>query len=121
MSKSHRLAYTSLTLTSLFLACNHVIGRFAYTHIPPIGLSFWRCFLAGLILLPVIFYKKKTLKQIFQNNRITFLFLGILMIGPSTLVLVALNFSMAINVSIINSTQPILTIIFLRLFKKNYT
>ena len=44
--------------------------------------------------------------------------LGTLIVGATTLILVALNSSSAINISIINSFQPVLTIIFTRLFLK---
>jgi drug/metabolite transporter (DMT)-like permease len=44
--------------------------------------------------------------------------LGFFMIGSTTLVLVALNMTSAINVSLINAVQPTLTVLFGRLFFK---
>jgi drug/metabolite transporter (DMT)-like permease len=118
MNKPHQLAYLLLTLMAFFLACNHIIGRFVHTEIPPIGLSFWRWLFAGFLLFPFIVYKKRSLRSIFQNNIKNLLLLGTLIVGATTLILVALNSSSAINISIINTFQPVLTIIFARLFLK---
>lgn len=118
MNKSHQFAYLLLTLMAFFLACNHIIGRFVHTEIPPIGLSFWRWFFAAVILLPFIFHRKRSVHHIFVHNTGKLLLLGTLIVGATTLILVALNSSSAINISIINSFQPVLTIIFTWFFLK---
>lgn len=118
MNKSHRFAYFLLALMAFFLACNHIIGRSVHTEIPPIGLSFWRWLLAAIILLPFILRDKRTLQHIFTKNTGKLLILGTLIVGATTLILIALNSSSAINISIINSFQPVLTIIFARIFLK---
>jgi drug/metabolite transporter (DMT)-like permease len=119
MNKPYQLAYLLLTLMAFFLACNHIIGRFVHTEIPPIGLSFWRWMFAALVLLPFVIRRKHALQNIFQHNISNLLLLGILIVGATTLILIALNSSSAINISIINTIQPILTIIFSRLFLKH--
>jgi drug/metabolite transporter (DMT)-like permease len=118
MNKTHQLAYLLLTLMAFFLACNHIVGRFVHTEIPPIGLSFWRWFFAAVILFPFIIRGKRTFHHIFVHNMGKLLLLGTLIVGATTLILVALNTSTAINISIINSSQPVLTIIFTRFFLK---
>ena len=118
MNKSHQLAYFLLSLMAFFLACNHIVGRFVHTEIPPIGLSFWRWFFAAVILFPFIIRGKRTVHQLFVHNTGKLLLLGTLIVGATTLILVALNSSSAINISIINSFQPVLTIIFTRFFLK---
>ena len=118
MNKSHQLAYFLLTLMAFFLACNHIIGRFVHAEIPPIGLSFWRWLVAAVILFPFIIRGKRTVHQLFVHNTGKLLLLGTLIVGATTLILVALNSSSAINISIINSFQPVLTIIFTRFFLK---
>ncbi len=118
MNKTHQLAYFLLTLMAFFLACNHIVGRFVHTEIPPIGLSFWRWFFAAVILFPFVIRGKRTVHQLFVHNAGKLMLLGTLIVGATTLILVALNSSSAINISIINSFQPVLTIIFTRLFLK---
>lgn len=119
MNKPHQLAYLLLTLMAFFLACNHIIGRSVHTEIPPIGLSFWRWIFAAIVLLPFVIRRKHALHHIFQHNVGELLLLGSLIVGATTLILVALNSSSAINVSIINTIQPILTIVFAGLFLKH--
>ncbi len=118
MNKAHQFAYFLLTLMAFFLACNHIIGRSVHAEIPPIGLSFWRWLFAAVILFPFILHKKLSFYRILLHNMGSFLLLGILIVGSTTLILVALNSSSAINISIINSFQPVLTIIFTRFFLK---
>ena len=118
MNKTHQLAYFLLTLMAFFLACNHIVGRFVHTEIPPIGLSFWRWLFAAVVLLPFIIRRKGAFHRLLLHNMGSFLLLGILIVGATTLILVALNSSSAINISIINSFQPVLTIIFTRFFLK---
>lgn len=118
MNKTHQHAYFLLALMAFFLACNHIIGRLVHTEIPPIGLSFWRWFIAAVVLFPFVIRRKQVFQRIFQHNIYVLLLLGTLIIGATTLILVALNSSSAINISIINTFQPILTIIFTRLFLK---
>jgi drug/metabolite transporter (DMT)-like permease len=118
MNKTHQLAYFLLTLMAFFLACNHIIGRSVHDEIPPIGLSFWRWLFAAVILLPFILRRKRAFHRIFLHNMSALLLLGTLIIGATTLILVALNSSSAINISIINTFQPVLTIIFTRIFLK---
>jgi len=43
-----------LSLSALFWAGNFVVGRWAHATMPPLGLTFWRWFIAGLILLPFV-------------------------------------------------------------------
>lgn len=50
----HLSPYLLLTLTTLFWSGNFVLARYLRLDIPPIGLSFWRWALAGLILLPFV-------------------------------------------------------------------
>ena len=46
--------YLLLVLTTLFWSGNFVLARLVRLDVPPIGLSFWRWALAGLLLLPFV-------------------------------------------------------------------
>lgn len=118
MNKPHKLAYLLLTLMAFFLACNHIVGRSVHTEIPPIGLSFWRWMFAAILLLPFVLRKPDAISRIFTNNLPSLFLLGTLIVGATTLVLVGLNLTTAINISIINTVQPILTFVFSWLFLK---
>jgi drug/metabolite transporter (DMT)-like permease len=108
-------AYAALTLTAFFLACNHIIGRAVHTEIPPVGLSFWRWVVGALILFPFVVGSGKSLRSILGHWPV-FMLLGCFMIGSTTLVLLSLTMTSAINVSLINALQPTLTVLFAGIF-----
>ncbi len=110
------LASGMLTLTAFFLATNHVIGRSVQGEIPPLGLSFWRWCIGALILAPFVLPGIKSKLPIYRQHLPTLSLLGVLMIGSTSIVLVALNFTTAINVSLINAVQPTLTVLLAVLF-----
>ena len=105
-------AYALLTLTAFFLACNHIIGRAVHELVPPIGLSFWRWVTGALILLPFSIGTVWRHWPLVRQNLWPFALLGAFMVGGTTLVLVALSQTFAINVTLINAVQPTLTVFF---------
>ena len=109
---SPAVAYSALTLTAFFLAGNHIIGRAVHGQIPPIGLSFWRWVLGVLILLPFALPGLKRHGETLRRHAGTIALLGGFMVGGTTLVLIALTQTFAINVSLINAVQPTLTVFF---------
>lgn len=115
---SAAFAYLILTLTTFFFAANHVIGRGIRDDIPPVGLSFWRWFLGGMLLLPFVWRGLHASVPVMRTHLLPLSMLGCLMIGSTTLMLVALNFTSAINAALINATQPVLTVLLAWLFLK---
>lgn len=109
-------AYAALTLTAFLLACNHIIGRAVHGEVPPVGLSFWRWMVGILVLLPFIVRHGSERWPIYRRHWPAFALLGFFMIGSTTLVMVALSMTSAINVSLINAVQPTLTVLFAWLF-----
>lgn len=116
--RSPSTAYLFLTLMALFLAVNHVIGRSVQGEIPPVGLSFWRWVMGALILAPFVSGRAQVLSRVFGRHAGVMLLLGVMLVGSTTLILVALNYTMAINVSVINAIQPGLTVLFAWIFLK---
>ena len=113
-------AYALLALTAFFLACNHVIGRAVHLQIPPVGLSFWRWVTGALILLPFVLPGLRMRWPAYRQHWRNFTLLGVLMVGSTTLVLIALTKTFAINVSLINAVQPTLTVLFAWLFLQEH-
>jgi drug/metabolite transporter (DMT)-like permease len=114
--RTNSFAYLVLTLAMLCLAGNHVIGRGVHTEVPPVGLAFWRWLVAALILLPFVWTGLKASRATVRAHLGPLSLLGCLMIGSTTLMLVALNFTTAVNAALINGTQPTLTVAFSWLF-----
>lgn len=111
-----RLAYLLLTVCMLFLATNHIVGRWVHATVPPVGLSFWRWFTAAVILLPLVFPRLRASRDAYRGGIGELLMLGALIVGSTTVILIALNLTTAINVSLINATQPTITVLFSWLF-----
>lgn len=111
-----RVAYLILTVSVFFLALNHIIGRSVHEVVPPLGLTFWRWFLAAVILVPVVLVDARATLAIYRTHWRSFLLLGGFIVGATSLIMVALNFTSATNVALINATQPTLTVLFSWLF-----
>ncbi|HND15126.1 MAG TPA: DMT family transporter, partial [Pseudomonadales bacterium] len=110
-----RQAYLLLGVSTFFLALNHVIGRGVHEHVPPIGLSFWRWVVAALVLLPVVLIGWRETLGVYRAEWRAFVLTGALVVGATTLIMVALNFTSATNTALINATQPVLTVLLSRL------
>lgn len=112
------LVYMILILVMFFSAGNIVIGRGIHTDVPPVGLSFWRWFVGGLLLLPFVWRGLFTSATIIRSHMPALSLLGCLIVGSSTLILIALNFTTAINVSLVVALQSIITVLFAWVFLK---
>ena len=119
MRSTDSRAYLFLTLTALFLAGNHVIGRSVHGEIPPVGLSFWRWAAGLLLLLTLVRPRFRQVLPLYRSYSRSFTVLGVTMIGSTTLVLIALNLTSAVNVSLLNAIQPTLTVLFACVFLKD--
>ena len=104
-------AYGLIAATVLTWAIGVVIARAVHQEIPPIGLSFWRWIMATLILLPFVWGSLRKDTQLVIKNLRYFWVQGIFMTGGGMLLFVAVNFTTAINVALVNATQPILTVL----------
>ncbi|MDJ0927191.1 MAG: DMT family transporter, partial [Gammaproteobacteria bacterium] len=104
-------AYIALTATMLCLALNHVVSRAVHETVPPVGLSFWRWVLASLLMLPFIWRNLPATMPIFKRDWKLFTILGALMVGCTTLFVVTLQFTQAINISLVGSLQPAITVL----------
>ena len=104
-------AYGLIAATVLTWAIGVVIARAVHQEIPPIGLSFCRWITATLILLPFVWGSLRKDTQLVIKNLRYFWVQGIFMTGGGMFLFVAVNFTTAINVALVNATQPILTVL----------
>jgi len=111
-------AYWMLSATAFFLACNHVIGRSIEGMIPPVGLSFWRWAVGAIILLPFVIIRLRGSWLYYLQSPGVLVALSAMMVGSTTLVLVALNYTTAVNTSLINALQPTMTAFLAMIFLK---
>lgn len=104
-------AYAFVTAATFLWAISIVLGRAVHEDIPPIGLSFWRWIVAALILLPLVWRDLRRKWPIIAAHGNLIILLGVLQVGSSTILYVAVNFTTAINAALISAAQPALTII----------
>lgn len=98
-----------LSATMFCYAANHVIGRAVHADLPPLGLSFWRWVCGALILLPFVITRLPVLLPRYREHWKILSWLGFLIVGSTTLILLGLNFTTATNTALINASQPTIT------------
>ena len=107
MSKKY-LAYSFLTLATLFWSGNFIVGKFATLfEIPPMSLNVLRWISAWIILIPF------TYKEILQNlayikkNILIIGFMGVMTISTfNSVVYYALNYTQVINAVLVLAAIP---------------
>lgn len=104
--------YLLLVLAASFWGGNFNVARAFNLEIPPMGLSFWRWVVAGLILLPFVWRPMRQQWPAFKQNFPLVLALGILGVsGFNTLVYSGLQTTTATNGVLMQSVNPIFIII----------
>ena len=103
------VAYLMLIITIAAWAGALTIGRALHETIPPVELTFWRWFIAGTCLLPICRHRLRACMADLLAAWKLILFLGLTMIGASALAMLSLNYTTAVNASLINASQPVST------------
>jgi len=86
-----------------------VVTRAVYEIVPPFALTFWRWVVAVLVLLPIVWRKLPGAMPLVRRTwRKLALLCGFMVIG-ATFSVVAVNYTTAINASLINGSQPLAT------------
>jgi drug/metabolite transporter (DMT)-like permease len=111
-SASPATAYLFLTVTMALWAGNHILGRWAHGHIPPMTLSFLRWTLAAILMFPFAYGAMRADWPVIKQNWKRMLLLGFMGSGIyNTLQYIALTETTATNAAILNSWGPILIVL----------
>ncbi|MDA1326921.1 MAG: DMT family transporter [Proteobacteria bacterium] len=115
--------YTAVILTAFFWAVTTIVVRYVRDESPPIGLSFWRTLAAFIIMLPFCF---RAIVNQWDMVRRHWKFLALLSfllwVGGNALLFVSLQYTIAINVAVINSVEPLFIVVFAwLLFRDDFT
>ncbi len=115
--------YFLLVLCVLFWSANFVIGRFVAGAIEPIELAFFRWFGVFLVTLPFFgLHVKRLWKTLRAHFWILVLLAGLGIACFNTLLYIGLQYTSATNALLINSSIPILILVFsFVILKKNIT
>jgi len=114
--------YIFLTLCVLFWAGNFILGRFIRDDISPLELAFFRWLFVLIIISPILILKFKKIYLVFRKNYLILITLSALGISAyNTFLYIALTMTTSTNALMINSTVPILILIFsFLLFKHTF-
>ena len=114
MQKNIFFALILLTLSSFFWSGNFFTGKLASIYdLTPFKLSFFRWFLAFLILLPFTLSEIKKKLDIYKEN--FFLMISVSILGVAvfnSLSYISLRTTLVINASLMTSITPVLIIVF---------
>tara|TARA_B100000315_G_scaffold132089_1_gene121539 strand:- start:797 stop:1720 length:924 start_codon:yes stop_codon:yes gene_type:complete len=102
-------AYIMIAVTVLLWAISVIIARDVHDEIPLIGLTFWRWVIAIVVLLPFVIKDVMKNLDVIRQHWWTYFTQGTFMVGGGALLFTSLNFTTAINASLVNTTQPAMT------------
>ncbi len=96
----------------LLWAFSTIVARYVREDVPPMGLSFWRTALAFVILLPFVAGRMRASATIIRQHWKILCALGILLIvGGNAMLFLALQYTIAINAAVLNSTEPVIILV----------
>lgn len=102
-------AYLGLILATIFWAGNVIVARGVSDSIPPVALSFWRWFIAMLLILPFTGGRIWSQRQVIRENWQQLLLLAALSVGFfNTLLYLSAHTTDAANIGLINSSMPVM-------------
>lgn len=111
--KKNLFAYFLLIIATLLWAGNFIVGKMAYTAIPPFTLAFYRWLLVIIILFPICGHNiVENFKKI-KTNILSLVMLSLLgIVTNASFVYMGLAFTTVINTSFIYASVPVLIIAF---------
>ncbi len=119
MKNKNIFPYIIMLLPPLFWAGNFIVGKAVSDQHIPIGLSFWRWFLATAIFLPFVIKGIIKQKKIIKKHILRITILSLLSISAfNSLAYISLQYTSATNATLLNSLIPIFILIIVSLFFK---
>jgi len=111
-SQSELAGYAAGLLTWILAAGVFVAGRYGADEMPPWTFCFWRIFLAGLLLVPLVHADFGAIKDFVRRRGLEAIVIGGLGLGITQgLMFTALDYTSAVNAGIIFSTGPMITLV----------
>ena len=106
------LPYIALALSMTFLGGSVVLGRAIRADIPPMGLVFWRNFIAVIVILPFVYAPLRQQLPLLLRHWKLLLAIGFTnSISGQALLLLGLHNSTAVTAGLINATVPAITVV----------
>lgn len=109
MTGSDTKAYLLAAGTIFLWTLGVIIAKAFRDEIPLIGLSFWRWIAAVVIMLPFVYKELFAKFDVVKDNIMLLASQGLLLVGSSTLLFYSVNYTSAINATLVNAAQPVAT------------
>ena len=112
------VGYGLVTFAVLLWAGNAIVGRLApESDVPPIALNFWRWMVALLVLLPFAWPKLRAQRDLFKAHWWLWTVFGVSTVaGFNTTFYIGLQYTTAVQGTLITAAMPVLVLIAARLF-----
>jgi drug/metabolite transporter (DMT)-like permease len=105
-----------LASTMLMWSVGVVVGRGVHDTVPPVGISFWRWFGGALVLLPLVWRDVLRNWPVVRARWRVFVALGCIIGFSGAGLMLSVNYTTAINATLVNASQPAITAIGAALF-----
>ena len=104
--------YVLMFAAAFILASNHIIGRWVQGDMPPMGIGFWRLFIATAVLMPFVGRSVWAKRGVIRQHWKLFAVMAVAL-GPfgNASVYVAYHFTTAINGGVVSTAQPVATVL----------
>lgn len=110
---SSALAYGAVLLAMVIAAGNFLFGNLAVKEIPPLTLTFWRCLIAALCVLPFVLKKHGNPIKFFRPEWRRLLALSVVgVVGAPAFIYFALRSNELIDLAAGYTSIPLLTVLF---------
>lgn len=111
-SKSKLWPWIVVALTPLFFSSNLIFGRSIVSEVAPFTLAFLRWFACSLILFPIVWRERQAATEFIKDHTWMWLFIGFFgMWVCGAIVYLALQYTTAVNSSLIYTTSPLFIIL----------
>lgn len=115
--ESAAIGYAAGLAAWFLLAGVYVAAKFGIAELPPWLLAFWRLVIATLALLPFVWSERAAMVAFLRKRWLEAFVIGALGLGITQgVIYTALLYTSAINVGIVNSISPIITLILAKIF-----
>ena len=112
IKRSPWLPFVALALSMTFLGRSVVLRRAIRADIPPMGLVFWRNFIAVIVILPFVYAPLRQQLPLLLRHWKLLLAIGFTnSISGQALLLLGLHNSTAVTAGLINATVPAITVV----------
>lgn len=104
--------YLLIAAAMLFWSGDIIVVRAARFDIPPIGLVFWQCLVAIVVLFPLIYGKIRAQLPILKRHWKTMVLFGVLQaVTGQSLLYIGVHNTPAVNAGLLVATMPIVVIV----------